>query len=137
MVFLLSGPSRGCDAIRSSSSEGLRWLLMERTRMDESHRHWPFPRGLRWAVQFTPEPCSGWLGSEEQPVHWRPLRSSSPLTLHIGCLHKSRCYKYTCLLEVAGEEDLEDDEDGINKRNDEAHLFCICHPRKCKTGGSV
>lgn len=24
-----------------------------------------------------------------------------------------------------------------NKRNVEGHLFCICHARKCKTGGSV
>lgn len=107
MVFLLSGPSRGCDAIRSSSSEGLRWLLLERTRkrsapVDESHRHRPLLRGLRWAVQPTAQPCSGWLGSEEQPVHWCFFRLAVPevsapapqlLTLHIACLHKRRCYK--------------------------------------------
>lgn len=97
LVLLLSGPSGGCDAITGSSSEGLRWLLMERTRktsapVDESHRHWPFPRGPRWPVQFTPQPCSGWLGSEGTLV---PPPPPPQHNLHIACLHKSRCYKYT------------------------------------------
>lgn len=65
MVFF-SEPSRGCDAIRSSNSDGLSWLLMERIRkrsapVDESHRQWPFTRDLRWAVLYWPRPpVVGW-----------------------------------------------------------------------------
>lgn len=64
-----SGPSRGCEAIRNKSSDGLRWLLMERTRKrsaleDESHRQRPIPRGLLGSALLL-KPSSGWVGSKE------------------------------------------------------------------------
>lgn len=103
MVFF-SGPSRGCDAIRSSNSDGLRWLLMERIRkrsapVDESHRQWPITKDLCWAV-----PSSGWVGSNATGrLHFFKallclmslslLLNYSLLTSQIACLHKRHCYK--------------------------------------------
>lgn len=101
-----SGPSRGCDAIRKFK---FRWLLMERTRkrsapVDESHRQWPFPRGLRWAVLYYPSlPVVGWdLKSCQKTVLLKALLCLLSLSLllnyslftsQIACLHKRRCYK--------------------------------------------
>lgn len=108
-MLFFSGPSRGCEAIRKYSSDGLRWLLMERTRKgsaseDESHRQQPIPQGLRWAVlYYLSLPVVGWdLKSFHKPCFLKLLPCPMSLSLPhnyslfnapIACLHKRRCYK--------------------------------------------
>lgn len=125
--IFFSGPSRGCEAIRNSEFRWAPMVINGKNRNEISLGGWvtqaaAHPLRSPLGSALLPKPSSDWVGSKElqQTVLFRAFAAphvcepaSQLLNSPIGCLHKRHCYKYTCLVEVAGAED---EEDTVGKR---------------------